>query len=89
MRAYATRYQLWRPTLNQHLLDLVMHHSAFKSRTLMAHGKTLLSPLLLLQFIAGVAPSPACKTAADANGDGAVNALDAAIMLQFDAGLFR
>ena len=52
-------------------------------------ASTTVDALLLLQFIAGVAPTLECQQAGDANDDGSIDALDAAIMLQFDAGLFH
>jgi hypothetical protein len=52
-------------------------------------SSTTIDALLVLQFIAGVAPSLECEQAGDANGDGSIDSLDAAIMLQFDAGLFH
>jgi len=42
---------------------------------------------LVLQSGAGLIAHVACPQAADANGDGHVNAVDAALILQFGAGL--
>jgi hypothetical protein len=41
----------------------------------------------VLQLTAGVASSLPCQSAGDVNGDGATNSLDAALILQFVAGL--
>jgi hypothetical protein len=43
----------------------------------------------ILQFSAGVIDALPCQTAGDANGDGTLNPLDAALILQFDAGLIQ
>jgi len=47
-----------------------------------------LDALLLLQYIAGLAPELPCPELADVNNDGSVNVLDSLLILQFDAGLY-
>jgi hypothetical protein len=44
---------------------------------------------VVLQLSAGLTDILPCGQNADANGDGQINALDAAIILQYDAGLIH
>jgi hypothetical protein len=48
--------------------------------------KDSVDSLVLLQFSAGLLASPPCLERADVNGDGSVDALDAALILQYVAG---
>ena len=45
--------------------------------------------MLLLQIDAGLGASPACESSGDINGDGATNAVDALLIIQFEAGLLE
>jgi len=42
---------------------------------------------VILQFAAGLLNSLPCEGSADVNGDGDIDVLDAALVLQLDAGL--
>ncbi len=48
---------------------------------------TSIDGLIILQFVAGVTPLPECKSVADLSGNGGLDAIDAALVLQVDAGL--
>ena len=44
---------------------------------------------MILQFFARLTPSLPCESVADANGNGTIGSIDAALILQFEAGLIN